>query len=499
MKKYFFIIPFLFLNFYLAPFAYASGLVTPDSANSGSFGGLTWTNYPTSTTRGALYMWSDSSGSSTGWTAIIDNFDSSCLNTHSLHDVLAVGDCNTISYQDFGYPIPNNNRYYGFVLKQSGFGGPAYEMPGDVPGGGNLTIDYNTAILDYYNNYTADQKIGKFCFTYGTAGSCPVDDPIAPEFSYVVPSLTRLGPDPAYTDIYPIPAWDRMQFLATASSTGNFRIKLNLFVSSTQVHLQKDFSQGAVQTSSVVGWARLVNIPMTFSFGPRSSTWTYNAELFQLVPSAFGVLEWGITPLNTGTIMYDPNAYVPNTSSTYGVAPSSTFGDDIGYVVYGHDVRTDYTTQEVDTIFDKDCSGYSDTGLFSSSTLGAITCNIEKAGRGILKIIFKPGMLLDTPSYISAQFNSLKEVFPFSIFFSTMEDIRDTLANPDTTTVSSTLAVQVSLPNGQSSTTTNIVIASPGFVRNIVGEHLWAQFTNVFILALGIASISGIVAWVFFL
>jgi len=111
MKKYLFIFLVLFLNFYLAPFVHASGLITPDSANSGNFGGLTWQNYPTSTARGALYMWSDTSGSSSMWTALIDSFDNTCLNTHSVNDVLANGDCTTVTYQDGVYPLADDNRY----------------------------------------------------------------------------------------------------------------------------------------------------------------------------------------------------------------------------------------------------------------------------------------------------------------------------------------------------------------------------------------------------
>jgi len=507
MKKYLFILPVLFLNFYLAPFAHAYFF---DFSSTSTHDGV-WT----APDPDQIFMLTDNIyRTGTDEPMPYENAYMLIYNNSGLwtRTVLSV-DPNTFFGTVWPYANDVAKNWGDALIFENILPSPdldGWNTVGPMEVGNNIsifwiptsTVDFCGVTSTLSSCLNAQPSVIRICHvTVGTAGACTYEnyDPNSGP-SYIEPSLTRLGPDPAYTDLYAIPEWDRMQFLATASSTGNFRVKVNLFSSGTQIHLQKDFSQVATESSSILGWARMLNIPMTFSFGYQSSTWTYNAELFQMVPTAFGVLEYSVAPLNTGTIMFDPHALVPNSSSTYGVAPSSTYGDDVGYVVYGHDIRTRLTSDQLDTIFDKDCSGYSDTGLFSSSTLGAVACNMEKAGRGILKVLFKPGMMLDTPSYISAQFDDLKSSFPFSIFFGTMKDIQDTLAHPDTTSVSSTLAVQVTIPNGPTNeTTTNIVIASPNFVRGVVGEHIWAQFTNVFILALGIASISGIVAWVFFL
>lgn len=470
MKKIFFF-GILLLNFYLAPFAYASGLITPDSANSGYFGGLSWQNYPTSTTWGVLYMWSDSSGSSTGWTATIEAFDSSCLATHNVNDVLAVGDCGTESYSGSWYPLPDNERFYGFILKQPDHGGPPFEMPCSSPGHSQCDLDYNTAILNYYNTYTEDQKIGKFCFTRGTAGSCPVEDPTStPAYQYDITMPLATGTIKDFT------AWQ-----VSVSPALNYYDSSKIYVRYTPATTTygfrfKDLNNLTPPMSYFLGsYVILKSEPLYDPFQQTSTIWYTQAQI--------------ISP--TGTIIGQSPVYSFLIDNRFDI--NSTSSPVIG-------IPTDqWATSSMAQLFsEEDCSQYSGS-IFSSSTLDAIFCYAGAYAMGGIKNTFIPGRLFEGTGYSSFDvlgkaFNAFKGVPPFSIFYMTMADIESsTYSN-----ISSTLAIQVPI-QGSTATTTNITIASPTFGKDTVGATIWEMYTNLFILGAGLSSIAGIVAIVFML
>lgn len=213
--------------------------------------------------------------------------------------------------------------------------------------------------------------------------------------------------------------------LGNLASTTTYYIKIDYQSYGNNTSTRPDYTSFTGSTSSIWAFPKGTNLLPTIS----GNTWLWNATASIATDINFTNL------MAQESISFSVNEYATTSPTTY----QEYAGIENPYVAGA--IAYDKKQRELE-----DCNKYT-IGLFSSTTVEAVMCQILQSGASFVNYLFTPPQF--ALNNLKLELERYKNIFPFSIYFAILGDIKDASSIYNSAT-STTLNLNVQTLSGES-------------------------------------------------